>query len=90
MSKITDEANRIIRLTNDSNYMEYSFVSEAQQQAVNVLNLNKEIEKYKQVVTAAKKYRDFDPLLTEVETEADLWDEVEEALNQLSEVKNNG
>ena len=48
MSKITDEANRIIKMTNDSRYMGYSFVSEAQQQAVNVLQLNKKITELKE------------------------------------------
>ena len=56
MSKITDEANRIVKMTNDSEYMGYSFVSEAQRQAVNVLN-------YVTCVLACIFIRGFKPFL---------------------------
>lgn len=53
MSKITDEANRIVKMTNDSQYMGYSFVSEAQQQAVNVLKMNKDIKELSETLHMA-------------------------------------
>lgn len=88
MSKITDEAKRIVKMTNDSRYMGYSFVSEAQQQAVNVLNLNKELEQNQELINRLSvlaikhcpiEHRDFKELkkITILECE-------NEATNQLS------
>jgi len=68
MSKITEEADRIVKMTNDSRYMGYSFVSEAQRQAVNVLTLNKEIDGLKKSLdTVISNCRHYANMATEKE-----------------------